>query len=240
MIAMSTCTSRELTGLDPPNSEAYTSRGLPNQLLSGGRAVPDYTKYRSMLHHLILIDDAIRSGGCPNTFTLARELELSNRTIGRKIEFMRDVLRAPIEYNPTKKGYFYSQPNWSLPSLRITEGELLGLAMAQMALHAYKGTPLEGYLTGVASKIAATLPDEVDVDPTQLADVFRFNLGPVAIIDPKIWELLAKAIREHRIVEMTYYNITKDRTVERTVDPYLLRCYRGDWYLIGDNGQDRG
>ena len=109
----------------------------------------------------------------------------------------------------------------------------MGLAMAGMALHAYKGTPLEGYLKGVAEKIKAALPDEVNVDPEQLADVFRFHPGPVAIIDPKHWELLAKAIRAGRAVEMTYYNITKDKTVERVVDPYLLRCYRGDWYLIG-------
>ena len=195
--------------------------------------MPEYAKYRSMMHHLMLIDEQIRSKGYPNASTIARDLELSVRTINRKIEFMRDVLRAPIEYDSSKKGYYYSQPNWSLPSIRITEGELLGLAMAEMALHAYKGTPLEGYLKGVARKIEAALPGEVDVDPTQLASVFRFNLGPVAIIDPKTWELLARAIRERRVIDMTYYNISKDKTVERTIDPYLLRCYRGDWYLIG-------
>ena len=195
--------------------------------------MPDYMKYRSMLHHLMLIDDEIRSGSGPNCTSLARDLELSVRTIGRKIEFMRDVLGAPIEYDASAKGYYYSEPNWSLPSLRITEGELLGLAMAQMALHAYKGTPLEDYLTDVASKVAASLPDTVDVDPSQLADVFRFRLGPVAIIDPKIWELLAKAIRDRYAIRMTYYNMTNDKTVERSLDPYLLRCYQGDWYLIG-------
>lgn len=195
--------------------------------------MPEYAKYRSMMHHLMLIDEQIRSKGCPNASTMARDLELSVRTISRKIEFMRDVLRAPIEYDSSRKGYYYSQPNWSLPSIRITEGELLGLAMAEMALHAYKGTPLEDYLKGVADKIEAALPREVDVDPTQLASVFRFNLGPVAIIDPKNWELLAKAIRERCVIEMTYYNITNDKIVERTIDPYLLRCYRGDWYLIG-------
>jgi predicted DNA-binding transcriptional regulator YafY len=195
--------------------------------------MPDYTKYRAMLHHLMLIDQEIRTNSYPNANTMARTLELSPRTIARKIEFMRDVLDAPIEYDSSRKGYYYSQPNWSLPSLRISEGELLGLAMAQMALHAYRGTPLEAYLTNVAAKIQATLPDTVDVDPMQLTDVFRFHLGPVAIIDPATWELLASAIRGQRAVKITYYSMTKDQTVERSVDPYVLRCYQGDWYLIG-------
>ena len=226
-------TREVLTIVDRAGVKTYTRRIFHPVTEPGGHAVPDYTKYRSMMHHLLLIDQKIRSGHRPNASTLARDLELSVRTVNRKIEFMRDVLEAPIEYDSSRKGYYYSEPNWSLPNIRITEGELLGLAMAGMALHAYKGTPLEGYLKGVAEKIKAALPDEVNVDPEQLADVFRFHPGPVAIIDPKHWELLAKAIREGRAVEMTYYNITKDKTVERAVDPYLLRCYRGDWYLIG-------
>jgi predicted DNA-binding transcriptional regulator YafY len=225
--------------IDPAKPRTYTRQRLGKPSLSGMDVMPDYTKYRSMLHHLMLIDQQIRTQRYPNATTLGRELELSPRTIARKIEFMRDVLDAPIAYDAGSKGYYYSQPNWSLPNLRISEGELLGLAMAQMALNAYKGTPLEGYLRQVAGKIQATLPGEVNVDPTQLADVFRFHPGPMAIIDPAHWELLAKAIRERRAVQMLYYSMSEDKTAEWRLDPYLLRCYRGDWYLIGRD-QDSG
>jgi len=186
-----------------------------------------------MLHHIMLIDERIRGREYPNASTLARDLELAVRTIGRKIEFMRDVLDAPIEYDATRRGYYYSQRNWSLPSMRVTEGELLGLALAQLALGAYKGTPLEGYLKRVADKIAAALPDTVDLEPADLSDRFRFALGPVAPFDPQIWEQLAKATREGRTVEMRYHTLTNDKVTDRKVDPYFLRCYRGDWYLIG-------
>jgi proteasome accessory factor B len=195
--------------------------------------MPDYVKYRSMLHHLILIDEAIRTGGYPNATTLARDLELSSRTIARKLGFLRDVLLAPIEYDSSRKGYYYSQPNWSLPNLRISQGELLGLAMAQLALHAYRGTPLERYLGAVTGKIMASLPEEVEIEPSGLASIFQFNLGPVAPFDPALWEELARAIRKRHTVRMRYYSLTKDQEVNRVIDPYLLRCYRGDWYLIG-------
>lgn len=203
------------------------------QPLLGGRSLSSYAKYRSKFHHILLIDEELRTGRFPSSKAIARELELSDRTIRRNIEFMRDVLGAPIEYDPSKKGFYYSQPHWSLPSIQLTEGELLGLVLTQMALSAYKGTPLEGYLKRIVEKLLARLPEEVSIDPRDLADAFRITLGPVAPVRPEHWELLARALREKRTVKMSYYAVGKNEVTERNVDPYLLRCYRGDWYLIG-------
>ena len=60
-----------------------------------------YSKYRSKFHHILLIDEEVRSGRFPSSKAIARKLELSDRTIRRNIEFMRDVLGAPIEYDPS-------------------------------------------------------------------------------------------------------------------------------------------
>ena len=198
-----------------------------------GHRVPSYAKYRSKFHHILLIDQELRRGGYPSSKDLARKLELSDRTIRRNIEFMRDVLDAPIAYDPSRKGYHYTQPNWTLPGLRLTEGELLGLLLTQMALRAYEGTPLEAYLKRIVDKLLARLPDEITVQPDHLLDLFRITLGPIAPIEPRHWELLARAIREKRTVEMTYYALGRDKLTTRKLDPYLLRCYRGDWYVVG-------
>ena len=192
-----------------------------------------YHRYRAKFHWLLLIDEAIRRGDYPSSQAIAREIERSARTVRRNIEFMRDVLGAPIAYDPSRKGYYYSDESWSLPGIRITEGELLGLALAQMALQAYEGTPLGDHLQRVIDKLQAALPQEVVIDPGHLGSLFRFSLGPVAPFNPEHWELLAEAARERRTVWMRYHAIYKDEVQEREVDPYLLRCYRGDWYLIG-------
>ena len=195
--------------------------------------MPGYERYRAKFHHLMLIDQAIREGRYPSSQSIAPDLGLSDRTVRRNIEFMRDVLGAPIEYDPSRKGYFYSDKNWSLPSIRITEGELLGVALAQMALQAYKGTPLADYIRRVTEKLQAALPEEVQIDSTRFDSLFRFSFGPVTPFNPKHWELLAAAARDRHTVWMRYHAIYKDKVEDREVDPYLLRCYRGDWYLIG-------
>jgi len=193
----------------------------------------DYQRYRAKFHHLILIDRAIREGRFPSSKAIARELEVSDRTVRRNIEFMRDVLDAPIAYDPSRKGYHYTDRDWSLPGLRLSEGEFLGLALAQLALKAYAGTSLAGHVRRISEKLQTALPDEIELDPRHLEGVFQFSLGPVTPFNPQYWETLVSAAREHRTVWMRYHALYRDDAQERKVDPYVLRCFGGDWYLIG-------
>ena len=93
-----------------------------------------YSKFRTRWRHVLLIDQKIREGTAPNCGRLAQELEVSRRTILRDIDFMKYDLAAPLEYDPGKRGYVYSEPNWVMPSVRITEGELFALLVAEKAL----------------------------------------------------------------------------------------------------------
>jgi len=54
---------------------------------------------RPALERILAIDLAIRGGKWPNSRTLARRLDVASRTIQRDIEFMRDRLHAPIEFD---------------------------------------------------------------------------------------------------------------------------------------------
>ncbi len=48
---------------------------------------------------MLRIHQAIQSGSYPNASTLARELEVSTKSIHRDLEFMRDRLELPMEYD---------------------------------------------------------------------------------------------------------------------------------------------
>ena len=60
---------------------------------------------RCPLARITFIERAIRAGGWPNAATLARELEVSPRTVQRDIVFLRDRLQAPIEFDARRNGY---------------------------------------------------------------------------------------------------------------------------------------
>ena len=66
---------------------------------------------RPPLERMLRIHQAINSGKLPNATTLAAELEVSTKSIQRDIEFMRDRLELPIEYEVARHGYRYD-PSW--------------------------------------------------------------------------------------------------------------------------------
>jgi Ankyrin repeats (3 copies) len=67
---------------------------------------------KPQLHRLLALDRLIRDGKYPNALTFAREWEVSQKTIQRDIEFLRDMLGAPIKYDRAQNGYYYTDQQW--------------------------------------------------------------------------------------------------------------------------------
>ncbi|MBR5033224.1 MAG: leucine-rich repeat protein [Treponema sp.] len=62
-----------------------------------------------MIERLLHIHEKIKSGCYPNSKQLAYDLETSEPTINRDIEYLRDSRDAPIQYDFTNRGYYYTQ-----------------------------------------------------------------------------------------------------------------------------------
>jgi len=75
------------------------------------------------LERLLAMDAAIRSGSYPGVATFMRRFEVSERTVRADLAFMRERLSAPLSHDRARSGYYYTDPNWALPTLRATEGE---------------------------------------------------------------------------------------------------------------------
>ena len=108
---------------------------------------------RHVLVRLVRIDGELRSKRWPNAATLARLLEVTERTIHRDIDCLRDQLGAPIEYDSSHHGYYYREESYHLALPQVTEGECLALFLAERLLRQYKGLPLAGDLQRLFKKI---------------------------------------------------------------------------------------
>ena len=76
---------------------------------------------RPMLERLAGIIAQIQQGMYPNINTLAAQFEVSKKTIERDIEFLRDRLNVPIQYDPRRWGWFYtSTMGPALPAFVLT------------------------------------------------------------------------------------------------------------------------
>ncbi len=190
------------------------------------------SKFMTQWRHIAVIDREIRSGKYPSAPQMARELELSDRTVKRHIEFMRYDLGAPIEYDASEKGYYYREPDWVLPAIKVSEGELFAIILAERALRGIRNPELAEKLRRVFEKIAVQLPEEFELDPADLARDVGFQSAHVAPPEPELFDALAGALREGRTLRVEYHKLGADELVERKLDPYLLRCIGGEWYLV--------
>jgi proteasome accessory factor B len=188
---------------------------------------------RPPLVRIIAIDQSIRSGALTNAQTLSRQLEVNPRTIRRDIAYLRDQLRAPIEFDPRRNGYFYKEPSYRLPFFQLTEGELIALFLAEQVLQQYRGTPYAPDLARAFAKITAGLGDRITIDLGHLGSLHSFrNTAPIAI-DPLIYRDLREAYVTRRRVVMDYRTASRDELTHRAVDPYHLASVDGQWYMIG-------
>src|ERR1044071_4535224 len=159
---------------------------------------------RPPLERMLRIHQAIQSGKFPNASTLARELEVSTKSIHRDIEFMRDRLELPIEYDGARFGYRYTEEVSAFPTVQITEGELFALVVSERALQQYRGTNFEKPLLSAIKKMEQSLPDTISLNLSDVEQTISFRTRVEQILDLQIFDALAKATAHRRQLELPY------------------------------------
>jgi proteasome accessory factor B len=187
---------------------------------------------RPPLERMLRIHQSLQSGGFPNASKLAAEIEVATKTIHRDIEFMRDRLNLPIEFNLAKNGYFYTGEVSAFPTMQITEGELFALVVAEKALQQYRGTSFEKPLLSAIRKMEQALPDTISVNLADIGQTISFRTRAEPILDLKTFDVLAKAVAQRQQLELHYRKPGQAKTEPRIVDPYHLANINGEWFLF--------
>ena len=192
---------------------------------------------------LLKIDEQLRAKRFPTARSLAKEFDVSKRTVERDIEFLRDRYEAPIEYDHSKCGYAYTQETFFLKSLFLTDEELFSAAVFEKALQQYRNTPIEGRLKAVFGKLIELLPDDaVSVNTMWLGDSLTFIPEPSPEISPEIFDAVFSGVKARRAIRFLYRSLTQTEAAVRTCEPYHIVCQRGAWYVIGrcaDKNEER-
>jgi predicted DNA-binding transcriptional regulator YafY len=194
---------------------------------------------KSGLARLYFIDQQIASGKYPNTGYLAKKWEgISVSTISRDIEFMKDRLNAPIEYDALHRGYYYSEPHYRIPMGFSGADELLALGMAKNILTLYKDTPIYDAAHHLLDSIIAPLASESNSDWYESRIVVP--QVPSAPIPPEVWSPVTAALRENHVLTFEYQGAYDEDYKSRRVRPYQLLFDTGIWYLYGFAEERKG
>jgi proteasome accessory factor B len=181
-------------------------------------------------YRLIVIDREIRSARYPNVPGLATLLDVSMRTVQRDLEYLRDVMEAPLEWSVPENGYRYSEPGYVLPVRKVGEGDLLALLLSDRAITEYRGTPFETELRRILQKLGSALPQEIPISSEALAGACTQPSSGRR--DGGLLPALDQAIRESATLEVLYHTQSRDVTQWRKLNPYHLALVDGEWYLF--------
>jgi predicted DNA-binding transcriptional regulator YafY len=218
------------------NSKAKTSKALNRNGKSRSFRRPNHPAPMSVkrppLARMKEILALLQEGKYPNCSTIARLLEKSPKTAIRDIDFMRDSLELPIEYDDKRHGFYLTKPVERFPMVPVTERELFYVCVAHKAIEHYRGTPLEKPLELAFKKFAGRLDDEDQIFLQSLEDVLSIRPFAPDDADLQLFDVLTQGITERRLLKFQYRKPGEKSSRIRRVHPYHMLEFGSRWYLI--------
>ena len=178
------------------------------------------------------IHEWIKSEKFPNAVTMGKDLEVTDRTVKRDIEYMRDRHAAPIEYDELKHGYYYRSEFDFLPVAAMTEAEMFALLVADKAIAQYRGMPFQKPLRMAFKKLTGQLDDRERYSLENLGLALSFRPFAPEDADLGAFRVITKGLHERRALKFDYRNLGTKNWQVRHVHPYHLACIDSHWYLF--------
>ena len=183
------------------------------------------------------IEMLIRSRECVSFAALREALEVSPATLKRDLQYLRERMDAPIEYDAMANGYRFGQ-QWrgrqhELPGVWFSEKELHALLTMHQLL---SGLDEEGILSRHLQPMFDKLTGMLGADAEEAQQIQRrVKLISTARrrVASEFFETVGSAVVQRRRLQIRYRKRGKGggELSEREVSPQRLVHYRNTWYL---------
>jgi proteasome accessory factor B len=193
---------------------------------------------RPPLARMLRIHERLKGDQFPNCSQLSLDLEVATKTVQRDIDFMRDRMNLPIEFDFRRNGFHYTAKVENFPTVQVTEQELVALFIAEKVLAQYKGTPFEKPLHAAFQKLTGGLKDTMSFQWSDPDSTISFRSIGATVADLQLFETVSRAVLRSQELEFQYRKLGSSKHEPRRVQPYHLGCIENQWYLFACD-QDR-
>lgn len=173
----------------------------------------------------------LKEGKFLNASHLAEKFEISVKQAQRDIEFMRDRLFAPLQFDKKRRGYYYEATGYELPSIWVNEDELLSLCFASNLLSTVPQDEIKRSLELVIKKLSSYLTTDFEKFQRFINNVSVKNIEYYSI-DKTTFQKIISSLFNQQIIEFDYYSPHTKEKSHRVVKPLHLLCYMGRWFLV--------
>ncbi len=174
----------------------------------------------------------IKAEKYPNAKDLAGHFEISHRTAQRTIEFMRDRIQAPLEYNYHNKGFYYSDKTYELPSLWFNEDNVVALSLAVRLASSIPDIDTKNKLCTLLEEIINRQSTDGKMSFRDISDKISVKNIEYSRVNEQYYTAVVTSLLQKRPLQISYYSPHTKKGTDRTILPLHLIQYMGSWHVI--------
>ncbi len=164
------------------------------------------------------------------------DIRVQERTLLNDIYVMRYSTQlnyhAPIKYCQKGKGYHYTDPDYSIQKLPLSESDIHSLELAAAILGQYKHVSTLAEFSASIDKVVTLVNQLKKTEENSGTPIIDFEKAPFSK-GTEYLEPLLESIKAQKVVEVLYHKFNEEKPDGRVVSPLLLKEYRNRWYLLG-------
>ena len=193
----------------------------------------------SRIYRLLRVITLLQGGRGYTANDLARELEVSRRTIFRDLN-MLEMAHIPYYFDSEHGGYQISR-HFFLPPINLTLAEALAMLLLAGRTRGSSKLPLFSHGAMAAMKLESALPGAIRQHVGSVIDRLSVSLGPVSHHEglDAVFDDLTNAVAGRRICRLVYISLHERKQVITNVHPLRLVFMARGWYLIAYSSKHR-
>ena len=156
---------------------------------------------------------------------------ISDSTIEKDLFYMRMEHDAPIKYSKRDKGYYYTEEDYSINDIPLSEDEIESIKFATNTLIQFRDSAMFKQFGFAIDKIFDRINISPDPNAADISNLVQFEI-PVSSAGNELLAPLLNAIRHKNVVTFDYASFVNGVKKAREVVAMLLKEYRNRWYLI--------
>ncbi|WP_239236891.1 helix-turn-helix transcriptional regulator [Candidatus Nitrotoga sp. BS] len=163
------------------------------------------------------------------------DLGVSPATFKRDLDYLRDRMKMPIEWDHKARGYRYvtDNPNdqsSTLPGLWFTASEVHALLTMQHLLANLGNGLLSSHIAPLQTRLKALI-GSADHSVEEVEKRIKLEHATRRTLPLQCFETIATATLQRKQLQINHFNRQNGQEITRIISPQQLLFYRDNWYV---------
>ena len=179
----------------------------------------------------------LRKNSYPNHRKLERALKnldltntysISQKTIQRDVQYLRDIYGAPIAFDNGRRGYYLTGQNWKFEVPQLDADEMRAVTLGARLAETIMPEPVASEIQSAAETLLCENSSGLDANAALIALVAQGARIPVK---PEIFREVFEAWQTRRGLAVKYRKGMSGGVLDYVLEPQVLSFFEGLWYV---------